>query len=143
MTEDEMFGWYHQLKWHGFGWTPEVGDGRGGLACYDSWCSKGQTWLSNSAELYWLNFSWVFFLATVYTNYVNFIFKNFMIDFSPQLKYKAYETSYFVMHFLFHLAPATKAILSFNCLYFNCFLNYLLFMEVLILNISVSRFVWL
>ena len=26
-TEDEMFGWHHQLNGHGFGWTPGVGDG--------------------------------------------------------------------------------------------------------------------
>ena len=35
MTEDEMVGWHHQLNRHGFGWTPGVGDGQGGLAC--SW----------------------------------------------------------------------------------------------------------
>ena len=29
MTEDEVVGWYHQLNGHGFGWTPEVGDGQG------------------------------------------------------------------------------------------------------------------
>ena len=33
MTEDEMVGWLHQLNGHGFGWTPGVGDGQGGLAC--------------------------------------------------------------------------------------------------------------
>ena len=33
MTEDEMVGWHHQLDGHGFGWTPEVGDGQGGLVC--------------------------------------------------------------------------------------------------------------
>ena len=33
MTEDEMVGWHHQLNGHGFGWTPAVGDGRGGLVC--------------------------------------------------------------------------------------------------------------
>ena len=32
MTEDEMVGWYHRLNGHGFGWTPEVGDGQRGLA---------------------------------------------------------------------------------------------------------------
>ena len=31
MAEDEMFGWHHQLNGHGFGWTPGVGDGQGGL----------------------------------------------------------------------------------------------------------------
>ena len=34
--EDEMVGWHHQLNGHGFGWTPEVGDGQGGLACCGS-----------------------------------------------------------------------------------------------------------
>ena len=33
MTEDEMAGWHHRLGGHGFGWTPGVGDGQGGLAC--------------------------------------------------------------------------------------------------------------
>ena len=32
-TEDEMVGWHHQFDGHGFGWTPRLGDGQGGLAC--------------------------------------------------------------------------------------------------------------
>ena len=36
MTEDEMVGWHHRLNRHGFGWTPGVGDGQGGLACWGS-----------------------------------------------------------------------------------------------------------
>ena len=39
-TEDEMVGWHHQLNGHGFGWTPGVGDGQGGLVCCDSWSCK-------------------------------------------------------------------------------------------------------
>ena len=39
-TEDEMAGWHHQLNEHGFGWTPGLGDGQGGLACCDSWGRK-------------------------------------------------------------------------------------------------------
>ena len=35
-TEDEMVRWHHRLDGHGFGWTPGVGDGQGGLACYNS-----------------------------------------------------------------------------------------------------------
>ena len=34
-TEDEMVGWHHWLNRHGFGWTPGVGDGQGGLVCCD------------------------------------------------------------------------------------------------------------
>ena len=38
--EDEMVGWHHRLNGHGFGWTPGVGDGQGGLACCGSWGHK-------------------------------------------------------------------------------------------------------
>ena len=38
--EDEMVGLHHQLNGHGFGWTPGVGDGQGGLACCGSWGHK-------------------------------------------------------------------------------------------------------
>ena len=40
MTEDEMVGWHHRLNGRGFGCTPGVGDGQGGLACYSSWGLK-------------------------------------------------------------------------------------------------------
>ena len=36
-TKDEMVGWHHRLYGHGFGWTPGVGVGQGGLACCGSW----------------------------------------------------------------------------------------------------------
>ena len=39
-TEDEMVGWHHWLNGHGFGWTPGVGDGQGGLVCCRSWGRK-------------------------------------------------------------------------------------------------------
>ena len=39
-TEDEMAGWYHWLHGHESESTPGVGDGQGGLACYDSWGHK-------------------------------------------------------------------------------------------------------
>ena len=48
-TENEMVGWHHLLNAHGFGWTPGVGDGQGGLACCGSWGHKQ----SNMTE--WLN----------------------------------------------------------------------------------------
>ena len=40
MTEDEMVGWHHRLNGHGFGCTPGVGDGQGGLACCSLWGRK-------------------------------------------------------------------------------------------------------
>ena len=39
-TEDEMAGWHYWLNGREFRWTPGVGDGRGGLACCDSWGHK-------------------------------------------------------------------------------------------------------
>ena len=43
-TEDEMGGWHHWHNGNGFGWTPEVGDGQGGLACCGSWgCKESDT----------------------------------------------------------------------------------------------------
>ena len=43
-TEDEMVGWHHRFNGHGFGWTPGVGDGQGGLACCGSWgCRESDT----------------------------------------------------------------------------------------------------
>ena len=55
MTEDEMAGWNHPLDGHEFGWTPGVGDGQVGLACWDSWDHKESDtteWL-NWTELHW------------------------------------------------------------------------------------------
>ena len=49
-TEDEMVGWHHWHNGHGFGWTPGVGDGQGGLVCYGSW-GRSQKWVSDWTEL--------------------------------------------------------------------------------------------
>ena len=56
-TEDEMVGWHHWLNGHGFGWTPEVGDGQGGLACCYG-ITKSWTRLSDWTE-------WIFLLKVV------------------------------------------------------------------------------
>ena len=51
ITEDEMTGWHHRLNGHGFGWTPGVGDGQGGLVFCGSWGRRvGHDW---AAELNW------------------------------------------------------------------------------------------
>ena len=55
-TEDEMVGWHYQLNGHGFGWTPGVGDGQGGLACCSSWgCKESDMteWLNWTELLHW------------------------------------------------------------------------------------------
>ena len=53
-SEDEMAVWYHRLNGQGFGWTPGVGDGQGGLACCGSWGHKESdiTEQLNWTELY-------------------------------------------------------------------------------------------
>jgi len=54
-TEDETVGWHHRLNGHGFGWTPGVSDGQGGLGCCGSWgCKESDPteWL-NWTELNW------------------------------------------------------------------------------------------
>ena len=55
-TEDETVGWHHRLNGHGFGWTPGVGDGQGGLVYCGSWGRKE----SDMTE--WLNWltDWIF-----------------------------------------------------------------------------------
>ena len=50
-TEDEMAGWHHRLDGCESEWTPEDGDGQGGLACCDSWGPKE----SDTTE--WLNWT--------------------------------------------------------------------------------------
>ena len=50
-AEDEMVGWHHRLKGHGFGWTLRVGVGQGGLAC---WGSLGH---KESDMTEWLNWT--------------------------------------------------------------------------------------
>ena len=58
-TEDEMAGWHHWLNGHGFGWTPGVGDGRGGLVCCSTWGLKE----SDTTEgLNWTEYVCVLFL---------------------------------------------------------------------------------
>ena len=49
-TEDEMVGWHHQLNGQGFGWTPGVGDGQGGLACCSS---RGRKESDTTEQLNW------------------------------------------------------------------------------------------
>ena len=50
-TEDEMAGWHHWLDGRESEWTPEVGDGQGGLACWNSWDRRvGHDWVT---ELNW------------------------------------------------------------------------------------------
>ena len=55
-TEDEMVGWHHRFNGHGFGRTPGVGDGQGGLVCCGSWGHKESDVIE---PLNWTNW-WIF-----------------------------------------------------------------------------------
>ena len=51
-TEDEMVGWHHRLKGHGFEQASGVGVVQGSLVCCSSWGHKE----SDTTE--WLNWTW-------------------------------------------------------------------------------------
>ena len=59
MTDDEQAGQHRRLNGHGFGWTPGVGDGQGGLLCCSSWGRKesDMTERLNATELMGLTVS--------------------------------------------------------------------------------------
>ena len=76
---------HHQLNEHGFGWTPGVSDGQGGLVCCGSWGCKelymtepmnwtemgGNFWPRNSFlnSLYRYNFTYMKLLMYIIINY--------------------------------------------------------------------------
>ena len=60
-TEDEMVGWHHQHNGHGFGWTPGVGDGQGGLVCCGSWGPKES---DTTEQLNWTELKTVKFIKS-------------------------------------------------------------------------------
>ena len=55
MTEDEIVGWHHWLNGHEFEWTPGVGDGQGGLACFSPWGHKES---DMTERLNWTELNW-------------------------------------------------------------------------------------
>ena len=62
-TEDEMGRWQHWLNAHEYGWTPGVGDGQGGLVCWDSWGHKES--VKTATELNWSAFNTFWNLSTM------------------------------------------------------------------------------
>ena len=93
MTEDEMVGMHHWHNGHGFGWTPGVGDGQGGLACCGSRCCKES---DTTERLKWKHFLYCFF------PHVCFFFWNSPSAFFTQENspFKFYP----LLHFIFLLA---------------------------------------
>ena len=54
-TENEIAGWHRWLDGRESQWTLGVGDGQGGLACWDSWgCKESDT----TERLIWSNLIW-------------------------------------------------------------------------------------
>ena len=74
-AEDEMVGWHHRLNRHGFGWTPGVGDGQGGLVCCGSWRCKE---LDMTEQLNWTGLQHARLTCPSPTKAVH-IFKNYFI----------------------------------------------------------------
>ena len=58
MTEDEMAGWHQWLDGRESEWTLGVGDGQGGLACWDSWGHKES---DTTERLNWTELNWTIF----------------------------------------------------------------------------------
>ena len=54
-----MLGWHHLLNGRGFGWTPGVGDGQGGLVCCGSWGGKESHMTERMNQTEW--FIYLFF----------------------------------------------------------------------------------
>ena len=59
-TEDEMAGWHHWLDGNESEWTPGVCDGRGGLACCNSWGLKES---DTTERLNWTELNWICILT--------------------------------------------------------------------------------
>ena len=59
-TEDEIAGWHHWLDGRESEWTPGVGDGQGGLACYDSWGRKES---DTTERLIWSALIWCIYMG--------------------------------------------------------------------------------
>ena len=75
MTKDEMAGWHHWLNGRESEWTPEDGDGQGGLVCCDSWgCRESDT----TERLSWTELNWYSLRCNETWAMQNTVFHNFL-----------------------------------------------------------------
>ena len=65
-TEDEMAGWHHWLDGHESQWALGVGDGQGGLVCWDSWGRKES---DTTERLIWSDLIWKYVIVSGYSFY--------------------------------------------------------------------------
>ena len=82
MTEDNMAGWHHWLDGCEFEWTPEVGDGQGGLVCCNSWGRK------ESDMIEWLNWTDWTYIHQKYFNICNVPSKSLVGRLSGSFNFK-------------------------------------------------------
>ena len=80
MTEDEMFGWHHQLNGHEFEQTAGNGEGQGSMACFSPWYHKESDtteWLkskeSEERSKFWSLKTWIKILIILLSDWVIFI----------------------------------------------------------------------
>ena len=109
--QDEIVRWPHWLNGHGFGCSPGVGDGQGGLVCCSSWGRKE----SDMTE--WLNWNWNWghtptssllfcFPLHLSSSWIFYSLHNYFIFFShpyPSMEYKVDEgrdLDCFIHHFI-------------------------------------------
>ena len=69
-----LVGWHHQLDGHGFGWTPGVGDGQGGLVCCGSWGRKES---DTTERLNWTELNWM--MVDQETSKIMLLFQGIML----------------------------------------------------------------
>ena len=81
-AEDKIVVWHHQLNGHKFEWTLGVGDGQGGLACYDSW---GRKELNMIEWLNWTELTRRTFVSKVMSLLFNML-SRLVINFLPRSK---------------------------------------------------------
>ena len=113
LTEDEMVGWHHQLSGHGFGWTPGVGDGQGGLGVL-RFMGLQRVGHDSATKLNWISY-YLFVSCTKF-----FKGKPFLISFENSQLKQTFKNGLFF--FSFWLLPSASKVYnqkSVNIWYMN------------------------
>ena len=106
-TEDEMAGWHHWLDGRESKWTPEVGDGQGGLACCDSWGCKE---LDTTEWLNWIELNWIYLYLFSHTELKQLLYYLFFLP-----SESCHCTSMAVKHSIIHGGPWSKVVIQQGC----------------------------
>ena len=116
MTEDEMVRWCHRLNRHGFGWTPAVGDGQGGLVCCSSWGRKESDidWVT---ELNWTEHQFCILYSLLIFLFFFFLFLESLHRVGPLIQQEYSECLSFFSCFFFFLACIIHSFIYFIYLF--------------------------